>query len=188
MSARRGDSAGRRMDGDVGRLHAVLSLDEIFERAVDSVEDRRVAAKVGGEPALDAVLRFDDFFDDFEIGFDVGAAKGVDRLLRVADDEYFSGNDSNLAPVHRCLTGLFGQVEENLILDRIGVLKFVDENRAVAPFEIRAYAHLVAHEIARAHEQAVEREMPFADEALAEILGEGNEQAPERWRSIRRRL
>ena len=90
--ARLGDSTGRRMDGDVGRLHAVLSLDEVFERAVHDVEDRRVAAKVGGETALDAVLRFDDFFDDFEIGFDVGAAKSIDRLLRIADDKDFSRN------------------------------------------------------------------------------------------------
>ena len=74
----------------------------------------------------------------------------------------------------------FGQVEENLVLDRIGILKFVDEDRAVAPFEVCAHALLVAHEIARAHEQAVERKMPFADESFAEIFGEGNQQAPER--------
>ncbi len=179
-AARRGASTGRGMNGDVGRLHAVLRLDETFKRAVDAIEDRRVAAKVGGEPAFDAVLRFDDFLDDFEIGFDVGAAKSVDRLLRVPDHEDFSRNDFHLAPIHRGLARLLGQVKKNLILDRIGVLKFVDENRAIAPLEIRAHAHLIAHEIARAHEQAVEGQMPFADKALAEIRGVGNQQAPER--------
>ncbi len=168
------------MDGDVGWLHAVLSLDEGLEGAVDSIQDRRVAAKIGRKPAFDAILRFDDFLDDFEIGLDVGAAKSIDRLFRIADHEYFPWDYFELAPIHRGLAGGLGQVEENLILNRIGVLKFVDEDRAIAPFEICAHALLVAHEIARAHQQAVERKMPFADESFAEIFGEGNQQAPER--------
>ena len=73
----------------------------------------------------------------------------------------------------------FGEIEQDLVLDRIGILKFVDEDRAVAPFEVRAHVILVADEIARAHEQAVERKMPFADKSFAEILGVGNQQAPE---------
>ncbi len=76
--ARRGASTGRGMNGDVGRLHAVLRLDETFKRAVDAIEDRRVAAKVGGEPAFDAVLRFDDLLDHFEVSFDIGPAKSID--------------------------------------------------------------------------------------------------------------
>ncbi len=105
MSLGSRDSTGRRIDGDVGRLHAVLSLDEVFERAVHSVQDRGVAAKVGGETALDAILRFDYFFDDFEVGLDIRAAKSVDRLLRIADDENLSGDDFYLTPVLRRMTG-----------------------------------------------------------------------------------
>src|SRR5437867_1406486 len=141
----------------------ILSLDEGFERAVDPIEYRRVAAKICRKPAFDTVLRFDDFPDDFEIGLDVGAAEGIDRLFRVADHEYFSGNHFEPAPIHRGLVGVLGQVEENLILNRIGVLKFVDEDRTIAPFKLCPHALLVAHEVARAHQQAVERKMSFAD-------------------------
>ena len=87
------------MDGDVGRLHAVLSLDEGFKSAVDYVEYRRIAAKIRREPAFDTVLRLDDFLDDFEIGLDVGPAKSIDRLFGVADDEDFARSQFYLAPV-----------------------------------------------------------------------------------------
>src|SRR6266545_176447 len=122
----RSDSSRRGMDGDVGRLHALLSLDEIFECAVDHVKDRRVAAKVGGKPAFDAVLRLDNFLDDFEISLDVGAAKSIDRLLWIADHEYFPGRHFYVAPIRRRVAELLGQVEENLILDWISVLNFGD--------------------------------------------------------------
>ena len=64
-----------------------MSLDEGFKRAVDDVEDFAVAAKIGCQPALDAVLRHDDSLDHFQIGFDVGAAESIDRLFRIADHE-----------------------------------------------------------------------------------------------------
>ena len=81
----------RRLDADVGRLYPRLGLDELFKGAVDDVEDCAVATEVGGQPALDAVLRHDDFFDDFQIGLDIGAAKSIDRLFWIADDEQFAG-------------------------------------------------------------------------------------------------
>src|ERR1044071_5806123 len=148
------------MNGDVGRLHAVLGLDDIFKRAVDAVEDRRIAAEIRREPEFDAVLRLNNFLDDFEIGFDVGAAKSVDRLLGVADHEDFSRDDLHFAPIRRGLAELLGQVKKNFVLDRIGVLKFVDENGAVAAFEIRAHARLIAHQIARANEQPSKDKWP----------------------------
>ena len=176
------------MDGDVGRLQVVLSLNEGFKRAVDDVEYRRIAAKIGRQPAFDAVLRLDDFLDDFEIGLDVGPAKSIDRLFGIADDEDFAGSQFYLAPILGCSALGFGKIEQNLVLDRIGILKFVDEDRAVAAFEVRAHVILVADEIACAHEQTVEGKMPFADESFAEIFGVGNQQAPERRRSIPHRL
>ena len=120
-------AARRGLDGDVRRLQACLRLDEFFEGTVDDVEDGAVAAKIGGQPAFDAILRLDDFLDHFEIGFDVGAAEGVDRLFRIADDEQFAGCQFDFAPIRHALVGLLGQVEQNLILDRVGVLKLVDQ-------------------------------------------------------------
>ena len=156
-----------------------MGLDEFFKGTVDDVEDGAVAAEVGRQPAFDAVLRQDDFLDHFQIGFDVGAAEGVDRLFRIADDKQFAGCQFNFAPVRHALVGLFGQVEQNLILDRIGVLKLVDQDRPVAALEFGAHALVIAHQVARAHQQAVERDMAIAQEALAKRFGVGREQTPE---------
>jgi hypothetical protein len=161
------------------RLQAVLCLDEIFKDTIDAVEDSPIAAEVCGEPALDAVLSLDNFLYDLEIGFNIGATKSVNRLLRIPDDEDFSRNYSHSAPVRRGRTGLFGQVKQDLILDRIGILKFVEENRAVAPFQIGPHARVIAHQVAGAHQQTFEGDMALAHEALAEMRCIGNEQAPE---------
>ena len=175
----RSDSPGRGVYGDVGRLQVVLSLEEGFKSAVDDVKYSCIAAKIGRQPAFDAILRLDDFLDDFEIGLDVGPAKSIDRLFGIADDEDFAGSQFHLAPVlGRSALG-FGEIEQDLVLDRIGILKFVDEDRAVAPFEVGAHVILVADEIACAHEQAIEGKMAFADKSFAEVFGVGNQQAPE---------
>src|SRR5262245_18577501 len=100
----------------------MLCLNEIFKDAIDAIENCSIAAKVGREPALDTVLRLDDFLNDLEIGFNIRAAKSVDRLLRIPDDENFSGNYFYSAPVFCGVPGLFGEVEEDLILERIGIL------------------------------------------------------------------
>src|SRR5262245_12872195 len=113
------------MNRYVRRLQAVLRLDESLKGAVDDLENFPVAAKIRREPAFHTVLSFDDLLDDFEISLDVGATEGIDRLFWVAHDKYFSGDQFDLAPIHRRLAGLFGQIEENLIFDGIGVLKFV---------------------------------------------------------------
>ena len=51
------------------------------------------------------------------VGLDVGATKPVDRLLRVADDEQLARH-------------VAGEEQQDLGLDRIGILKLVDEDRA----------------------------------------------------------
>jgi hypothetical protein len=54
-----------------------------------------------------------------EIGEDVGAAEGVDRLLRVADEEEGTA----------CIRT---EGAEDGVLDGVGILEFVDEDRLVA--------------------------------------------------------
>src|SRR6516162_7450145 len=173
------DSNRCRIERNVSGLQTMSLLDEIFKDTIDAIENNLVAAKVGGEPAFDTILGFDNFFDHLEIGFNIGAAKSVNRLLRITDDEDFSGNYFDLAPVHRRLPGLFGQVEEDLILNRIRILKFVEENRAVTAFKIGPHPRLIPHQIACAHQQSIKREVAFANEPLAKIRRKRHEQAPE---------
>src|SRR4030095_15117464 len=142
----------RRIDGDVGRLNTISGLDQAFEDAVDHVEDVGVTAEVGGEETFHAVLGLNYLFDDFEIGLDIRAAERVDRLLRVANDENLSGDEFYIAPLFRRKARFFREIKKNFILDRVRVLKFVDENRAELPFQLLTYVRTIAHQVAGAHE------------------------------------
>src|SRR4029453_18817289 len=144
----------RRIDSDVGRLNTILGLDQAFEDAVDHVEDVGVTAEVGGEAAFHPVLGFNQLFDDFEIGLDIRAAERVYRLLRVANDENLSGGEFYIAPFFRRIVRFFREIKKNFILDRVRVLKFVDENRAELLFQLLTYARMIAHEVAGADEQS----------------------------------
>ena len=60
---------------------------------------------------------------------DVGAAEAVDRLLRIADQEELAGRRPHAPPV--ALGGIVGgEEEQQLGLQRIGVLELVDEEVA----------------------------------------------------------
>ena len=92
---------------------------------------------------------------DLTIDRHVGAAEPIDRLLGVADDEEASRARLGLAPV-----GLAGIVssekEKDLGLQRIGILKLVDEDALEAALKPFADPAVVAHQVAR-DEQEVEK-------------------------------
>ena len=59
------------------------------------------------------------------VGFDVGSAETIDRLLRIAHEEQRTPSKSRILPTGR---GYFrGDGEDDCGLDAIGVLEFVDE-------------------------------------------------------------
>ncbi len=167
---------GRGADRDILGLQACSRPDQPVENSVDDVENFSMAAEVGRKPAFDAVLRYDDFLHDFQIGFDVGAAKRVDRLLRIADHEDFSLGELNVFPVGRLHSDLLGKVDEDFILDGIGVLEFIDQDRLEAALQLLAHRPMIAHESSRAREQAVEGDQSSAGKRLAKMLRERDEQ------------
>ena len=64
---------------------------------------------------------------DVVVDLDVGATEAVDRLLRVADDEQLARHGPHGTPVP--LGGIVrGQQQQELGLERIGVLELVDED------------------------------------------------------------
>src|SRR4029079_9593151 len=79
------------------------------------------ATRAGGGAALGGVER----------DADVGTAKTVDRLLRVADQEELTRCGLDAAPVAR--GGIVGgEQQQDLRLERIGVLELVDEQMRAA--------------------------------------------------------
>ena len=102
----------------LGRQHRAVSDTVVAEggagqQRVEGGDQRSVAAPVGNEGAVSGGV-----FHGGEVGLDVGAPKGVDRLLGIADHDQ---------------PGLVEHRPENLPLDRVGVLCLVDQRDGVAP-------------------------------------------------------
>ena len=63
---------------------------------------------------------------------DVGPPEPVDALLGIADEEQLSGDELDVTPVGRQWTiGGCREIEDDLSLERIGVLELVDENPSI---------------------------------------------------------
>ena len=91
------------------------------------------------------------------VRLDVGAAEPVNRLLRVADNEQLARNRSDRAPV--ALLRVVGrEQQEDLRLQRIGILKFVDEDVAEPRLKRAPDACVAGEQIARAQQQVDEIE------------------------------
>ena len=90
------------------------------------------------------------------IGADVGAAEAIDRLLRIADDEQRARPDA-------CPSIVAREQQQQLGLQRIGVLELVDQDDAEALSGTRGrHRRVVADQIARLDQQIekVERAGP----------------------------
>src|SRR3954451_7790024 len=85
------------------------------------------------------------------IGCNVSAPEAVDRLFRVPDHEQRSGAQGTILPVHRAI--FRRDPEEDLRLDRIGVLEFVDENVTIAFPKRAPHIVMLAHQPPRLFEE-----------------------------------
>src|SRR3989338_349685 len=135
-----------RLDRDVIGLQPVPGLDQPIEDSVDDIQDLSMAEKIRAETAFDAVLRLDDFLHDFEIGLDVGAAESVNGLLRISDDEDLPRSELHLSPILGLPADLFGEIDQDFVLDRIGVLELVDQDCLVAALQRLANRGAIAQD------------------------------------------
>lgn len=118
-----------RRDGDIIRLDAGGGLDQLSEEGIDDIEDGPGASKVGREPAMDASLIKDLVLDNL-VGLDIRPPESVNGLFRIAHHKKLPGEKTDVPPPAaspaRFLPKGFCKKEENLVLNRIGILKFVD--------------------------------------------------------------
>ena len=88
---------------------------------------------------------------------DVGAAEAINRLLGVADDKQLAGQRARAMPVG--FGGIVGrEQQQDLRLQRIGVLEFVDEDVADTVLQFGAHRGAVAHQVAGDQQQVHEVE------------------------------
>ena len=92
----------------------------------------------------------------------VRAAELVDRLLRIAHHEQLAGLGRGGLPARLVRIG-GGQQQQDLRLQRVGILEFVHEDVGEALLQVCAAPRAsVAHEIARQHQQVDEIELAGA--------------------------
>ena len=89
---------------------------------------------------------------------DVGAAEAIDRLLRVADDEEAAGDGDDRAASRPASGSADAEQQQDLRLQRIGVLELVDEDVREARVKPAADAGVAAHQVARLEQQVEEVE------------------------------
>jgi hypothetical protein len=109
------------------------------EDVTEPFDERLVAAPVRGQGCLGASL-----LPRLQVSHHVAAAKGVDRLLRVADQ-------------HQRLMAVEGAVQD-LPLHRVGVLELVDQHDGVArahPCSCRLAANRVLQCVPQTGEQVL---------------------------------
>ena len=114
------------------------------EGRVHELLDSRHAA-ITGRQLQDAPATLGDPIANPPVRADVGAAEPIDGLLRIADDEEPAGH-------------VVGQEQEDLRLNRIGVLKLVDEDPRELLLQVMADAVVGPDEIPRARQQVGEIE------------------------------
>ena len=91
------------------------------------VQNLGSAAKVGGQ--AEWLGSAGDVPGGQGIGRDVGPAKPVDRLFGVAHDEQASGNQRSGVRILHVSLGAGGEKEHDLVLERIGVLELIHQDR-----------------------------------------------------------
>ena len=150
-----------RSEGDVGRLEGeCVAGHDRLKRVVHARLDLRYRAKARIQVHEPGAQRCEPIAD-LPIDAHVGPSKTVDRLLGIADEEQRARPRPGASPI-RLGVVVSGEQQQNLGLQRIRVLKLVDEDPLEARLESLTDDRVVAHEIARTEEQIeeVERACP----------------------------
>jgi len=176
----------------VGRQRPVVRLpagrevlfEDRREDLVHPVDELRRGAKVAGQlldPARPVRLPFDHPLH-LVVERDVRAPEAVDGLLRVADHEQLPRFEDDLAPVTRSRFPL-AQQQDDLGLQRVGVLELVDQDVAEALLQGTARVAVSGEQVTQATEKVGEVEAALRDlrraRPAAERVGDGERQLRE---------
>ena len=148
----------KRIERDVAGLRASLHLPR--KSRVHGLLDGRNGAEAGGEVQELGATGEQELLHVL-VERDVRAAEPVDRLLRIAHDEQLSRRGARIPPARlRRVRG--SDQQEDLRLQRVGVLELIHQDVREAPRELRAHRNVVADQVPGPHEQIEEVEAPGA--------------------------
>ena len=141
-------SIGLHRQWHVRRLYRRLRDQEPVKDAVDHLEYLSMAAKIRREFAPQGAAAFQPL-DDMIEGFDISPPKRINRLLRITDDEQLSRLKLGLTPRRRLLTQPFSQIQHDFVLDRIGILEFIDQQCAIISLQLLTNHRIIAEQATR---------------------------------------
>ena len=145
---------GRRQLGEAGL--SGLGRQDGFELVVDEAKDRLDRSEVRGDLQEPGIA---DGRACADIGVHVGASETIDRLFGIADQKQRPGTKRPSQRIGAAvLSSLAAEPPENVDLQRIGVLKLVDENMPKSTRQRLADLFVSSQQIARRIEQVVEIE------------------------------
>ncbi len=142
----------------------LLVVEEAGEHVVDPAQDRRRRAEVladGLDASASARLRPHQVLDLVVHG-DVSPAEAVDGLLGVAHHEELAGLEHD-PPPRVGLRPALAEEEDDLRLERIGVLELVDQEIAEAPLQQSPRVAIGEEQVAQAAEEVGEVEAPQSE-------------------------
>lgn len=169
---------------DITRLVATCrgGLDQSRKNLVDPGHDSRDSAKVLGNG--EHVPTGEQTSLRLFIYLDVRPAEPVYGLLRISDDQKLPRSRQSLVPPGR--PGLtFGQEEDDLGLEGVGILELVHQEVAEPALEVGANLGVVAQEVPGLDQEVVEAEHPPPLLLLAEAAKEPAEPSDEAGDDIR---
>src|SRR6266478_5604045 len=141
-----------RRQRDVLRLKSLaVAVHHRLERRIDDALDVWRRAKAGVKVRAPRASRLEQV-PDLLVRLDVGSAEAVNRLLRIADEKQLARHRPDAAPV--AFSGIVGrEQQQDLRLERIGVLKLVDEQMREARLKGLPHSRMADQQIARAQQQ-----------------------------------
>ena len=95
------------------------------------------------------------------VGFDIRPPKRINGLLGIAHDKQFTRGRLHAMPFPGFGALGLGQKQDDLVLDRVGILKFIDDNRLVLLLQFGAHVRVIPQQGPRPREQSVKRHQPL---------------------------
>ena len=131
--------------------------------AVHGVKQLGVGPKISLQsiPLTFGCRRQDVVADNGIVGFNIRPPKRINGLLGIAHDKQFARRRLHAMPFPGFGARGLGQKQDDLVLDRVGILKFIDDNRLVLLFQFGAHVRVVPQQAPRPREQSVKRHQPL---------------------------
>ena len=145
-------------------------LENALEHAIDVRNNFRAGSEIRSDSKQAAILGLCNDGLRERVGLHVSAAKAIDRLFGVTNQEQRAGAQDRTAP--SLGLGLCGDAENDFRLHGVGILKLIDQQARIAAGEPGANIRILANQRARLPQQVIEVE--DGGLALAPIVSVGH--------------